>query len=403
MKLAVLVLFFLGFNGFFSSCSRSSVKRIEDAMRVTKSKNLQDLKVPNFITKAIIDSVGFLKKNPHRVMRFRHCEIEASKYAEFLLKLPKTKKELIQYLKKDATWFEVYGRDDWSEILLTSYFSPLLEARKTPQGPYTQPIYNVPLDLVEVSLNHFDSEDLVRLVTDRDKVSGRIVKGPGIVRRVVPYFSRQEIDGEKKLKGRGLEIAYLRPIDAFFLQIQGSGKIKFKNGEVMSLGYGAQNGYRYQSIGKLLYHVIPKEEMSMAKIQEYLKNLSREQLYQFLAQNPSYVFFKNIKREEAKTTSGIKVYEMLTLAVDSRIFPLGSFGILKHPIPYFTNDTESVPYRFKEETRVIFAHDTGGAIKGVDRADLFWGHGKDAQQSAGVIKHKANLWFLTPKSCQSSS
>ncbi|MCR9204823.1 MAG: MltA domain-containing protein, partial [Halobacteriovoraceae bacterium] len=271
-------------------------------------------------------TVQRLQKMGQRDIQFGSCRIKADRYAQFLSEIPSTKVETLQFLKEEGKWFEVYGRAEWSEILLTSYFSPLYEARRKPEGEYTQPLYRIPTDLVEVSLKSFDSEQLVNLKTDRSVVSARIKQGPGKLKRIVPYFSREEIDIQKSLSGQNLEIAYLDPIDAFFIQIQGSGKVKFKDGEILSLGYGAQNGYRYNSVGRLLYHLIPKEEMSMARIEAYLESLTSQDLYRFLSQNPSYVFFKDLESKPAVTTLGIQVFDKITLAVDPSLFPLGAMG-----------------------------------------------------------------------------
>lgn len=387
------ILFFLITLG----CSRTPVKVVEDAMRPTEKPEEIQLDPSDSFFQARDLTVERLSKMGDREIHFGSCSLKAEQYAGFLEKIPQNREEFNSYLKSEAQWFEVYGRDEWSEILLTSYFSPLYEARRKPEGVYTQPVYKVPDDLVEVSLRSFGDEQLADLKTDRNVVSARIKEGPGSLKRVVPYYSRKEIDVQNSLKGKNLEIAYLDPIDAFFLQIQGSGKIRFKDGKIMSLGYGAQNGYRYNSIGRLLYEYIPKEEMSMAKIEEYLYSLSREQLYDFLSLNPSYVFFKDLESKPAVTTLGIRVFDQVTLAVDPSLMPLGAMGVLHHPVPEFDNHQSTTPTSFSQGTKIIFAHDTGGAIKGADRADLYWGEGKIAQQSAGVIKHPANLWFLAPR------
>lgn len=380
-----------------SSCSRTIVKTSEEAMREASNPSNLEINIGDSFYQARDLTVKRLEKMGQSEIQFGSCSVKADRYARFLAQIPTDPVAFVEFLKAEGKWFEVYGREQWSEILLTSYFSPLYEGRRKPEGKFIQPLYRIPPDLVEVSLKSFNHDQLVNLDTDRSVVAARIKQGPGKLKRIVPYYSREEIDIQKSLKGQNLEIAYLDPIDAFFIQIQGSGKVRLEDGEILSLGYGAQNGYRYNSVGKLLYHLIPKEEMSMARIESYLASLSKEDLYRFLSQNPSYVFFKDLESKPAVTTLGIQVFDKITLAVDPSLFPLGAMGILRHPVPHFEDPESTVPKEMSYATQVVFAHDTGGAIKGADRADLYWGEGKIAQQAAGVIKHPANLWFIGPK------
>lgn len=395
-------IFLGGLLGLCLSCSRYQVENASEAMR--KSAPLQDVSAVTLNTDegwlSLKDATvkRLSKKADTSSMTFGPCRVSTQDYQNFLSDMPKEEEGLRKFLETEAIFFEVYGRDDWSQILLTSYFSPLYEARKRPEGEFTQAVYKVPKDLIEVSLASFSHEDLAELETDRSVVSARVADGPGVLKRVLPYFNRWEIDGEKVLKGRGLELAYLRPIDAFFLQIQGSGQVEFKDGSRMTLGYGAQNGYRYKSIGKLLYHIIPKEKMSMGAIEGHLKTLNDKELTEFLAKNPSYVFFKVLEGKKGITTFGTEVHARRTIAVDTRFFPLGAMALLKYPHPVFSSSEEIEPTSFEDKYQWVFAHDTGGAIKGPDRADLYWGAGKIAQQAAGVMKHPANLWFVAPKS-----
>ncbi len=380
----------------FMGCGRMAVKEASEAMRKVAP-------LPSFESELDAGWLELKTETQARLLKreapltFGPCQVAVEDYREFLQAMPTKEDELQKYLQSEAQWFAVFGRKDWSEILLTSYFSPVYPARRLPEGDFTQPVYQVPKDLIEVSLSSFSHEDLAELETDRAIVSARLTSGPGILQRVTPYFSRWQIDGEGVLKGRNLELAYLKPIDAFFLQIQGSGQIEFSNGKRMTLGYGAQNGYRYRGIGKLLYDIIPKEEMSMGRIEKYLKTLRGEELTRFLAQNPSYIFFKKLEGKRGVTTFGPEVQDRRTLAIDTKFFPLGAMALLKYPHPLFKSEDDIEPYAFEDRFQWVFAHDTGGAIKGVDRADLYWGSGKKAQQAAGVMKNPANLWFIAPK------
>lgn len=383
------------------SCARTVVTERHEGMRPVESPPQLKLVGGEDLKQQASETAQYLKKRARakETLTFGSCQVEVSKYRDFLENLPHEKEALESYLTENGQWYEVYGKEQWSEILLTSYFSPLYEARRRPTPPYTQAIYSIPDDLIEVRLSDFSQADLAELETDRNVIAARITEGPGVLKSVVPYFSRREIDQEKKLAGRALEIAYLKPVDAFFLQIQGSGQLRFADQSIVSVGYGAQNGYRYQSIGKFLYQqgIMDKEAINMASIESYLATLNEEELYNFLSHNPSYVFFKKLKGGHGITTSGLEVAPMRTLAVDPSFFELGSLGVLEYQHPQFSNPQDSEPQAFNSQMKVVLAHDTGGAIKGPGRADLYWGAGPQAQQSAGVIKHPARLWFIAPK------
>jgi len=385
-----------------TSCARTVVVEREEAMRIGFSPKMDSVVEDRAsLIEGIQGSIQSLKKRSEGTLTFGQCKVQSNDYINFLEKLLLLPDESrVEYLKDTGNWYEVYGKSRYGEILLTSYYSPLYEARRKPEGRFLQPIFALPNDLIEVNLSSFNNEELAQLDTDRSIVMGRIYdRGP--FKRVVPYYSREDIDINGALEGRQLELAYLDPIDAFFLQIQGSGTIEFKNGQKQSIGYAGQNGYRYKSIGKDLYHIIPQEEMSMGRIRDHLKTLDKSELYKFLISNPSYVFFRKIK-SKGITTFGPEVIPLRTLAVDYKVFPLGAMGFLEFERPFFSDKTKYEPSEIKKEQRFVFAHDTGGAIKGPGRADLYWGEGAVAGQAAGYMRHSAKLWFLAPKKCQNT-
>lgn len=369
-------------------CARMEIDSRDKAMRFHRIVRISGLGGAWVSERGVRTTAKRLKERPFGgTLQFGVCEVTPENYADFLEGLS---------LDSEVALYEVYGKEEWGQILLTSYFSPVYPARKSPSGEFIQPVYSIPEDLVEVKMEDFSHGDLLDQEVSRGIVSGRVVKGPGSLKRIVPFFSRSEIDIEGALKGKGLELAYMKPIDAFVLQIQGSGQIIFDNGEVVELGYGAQNGHRYYSIGKSLLDIIPKEEMSLARIKAYLKELDKEKLYQFLSLNPSYVFFKKMEKKKGLTTFGVEPMPMETVAVDFSLFPMGALAFLEYRHPQKGNEEE---VSFKEKARFVFAHDTGGAIKGPGRADLYWGSGEEAERAAGVMRHSAKFFFVAPKSC----
>ncbi|MBT5093977.1 MAG: hypothetical protein HOM21_07035 [Halobacteriovoraceae bacterium] len=395
----VLLAFLLLLTNLFS-CARQEVTETAKAMRPAQTPpNLgDDLKLKSLIV-GLKKSITRLKKS-QKVLHFGEKEISSQAYAKELSKIlnvfKKDPSQVLSYIKNTFEWQEVYGREEWGEILMTSYYEPIYEGRRSKTARFSQAIYQLPKDFVEVELDAFSREDLGNFDTDRKKVGGRVTSGP-IGDKIIPYYNREEIDIAGKLNGKGLELYYLDPIQAFFLQIQGSGAVRLKNGSIHRVGYAGQNGFRYQSIGKKLFDIIPKSEMSLQRIEAHLRTLSKEDLYQFLKCNPSYVFFKKLKSGRGRTTFGPQVIPGRTIAVDPRFFALGSLAYLSFQKPVFENKYSTVPLKFETRDRFVVAHDTGGAIKGPGRADLFWGEGASALQYAGVLRHPAKLWFLFPK------
>ncbi len=275
------------------------------------------------------------------------------------------------------TWFETrflpiaVAAGDGADGLFTGYFEPDLRGSRRRQGPYQHPLYKRPPDLVTEGRG------------DGRKV-GRRVGG-----QLVPYHARAEIDGGA-LAGRGLEILWLDdPLDSFFLHIQGSGRVRLDTGETIRIGYAAGNGRRYLAIGRELLSrgVIPRGEATMQGIRRWLEANPQTQ-DEILHLNESYVFFRELDGPGPVGAQGVALTAEHSLAVDPRYVPLG--------IPVWLDTTHplrpSEPFR-----RLMVAQDTGGAIKGVVRGDVFWGSGDTAGLAAGAMKQKGRYWLLVPK------
>ena len=392
MKLLILVCL------IFYSCSRAMIKSPSEAMRMIEKDQLDIVDDLDFTTlkEGIKKSIEYWKKNSATQVVFGPSVFTAREYAAKLAILYSAKDldEFRLLIKEHFYFYEVYGRDRFGEILLTSYYEPVILGSFVPTDKYSQPIYKLPDDLVEVSLTEFRKISTPGVGGSRGKLTGRIESRAGCPNRVVPYYSRMEIDKEKKLNGKMLEMFWVDPLDAFFLQIQGSGTVLVDEKE-FRIGYAGQNGREYVSIGKHMTEIIPPDEMSLQKIEAHLRTLPKEVMEKFLFINPSYVFFKPL-RNGPLTTSGAEVYPGRTIAVDSALFPLGSLAFLK--FKKMVASSEKVEISQEEEaSRFVFAHDTGGAIKGPGRADLFWGRGDEAKLFAGHLRHLANLYFLVPR------
>ena len=274
---------------------------------------------------------------------------------------------------------EIRNEDGSSAGLITGYYGPELEGSRIKTEKYKYPLYRQPDDLLIIDLRKLYPE------LGKYRLRGRIVGN-----RVVPYFERGEIDTEENpLVGN--ELFWLAdPVDAFFLHIQGSGRIALPDGDRVMVGYANQNGHPYRSIGKLLLDrkVMTRDQMSMQNIRKWVEeNPEAGQL--LLDENPSYVFFRSLPPDMLFPPGalGIQLTPLRSLAVDPRTIPLGA--------PVFLSTT--FPGTDLPLQQLMVAQDTGGAIKGRVRADFFWGMGIDAGKVAGMMKQDGHLWILLPK------
>jgi membrane-bound lytic murein transglycosylase A len=279
-------------------------------------------------------------------------------------------------------WFrpyQIFNPDGSDHGLITGYYEPLLKGSRHMSEHFCYPIYGPPEDLLEVDLS--DAYPQLKGLRLRGRLEGK---------KVVPYFNRAEIDAGVSLL-QGHEIFWVEnPIDLFFLQIQGSGRIELEDGQRIKIGYAEQNGYPYASIGKKLIEMgeLKAEDASMQSIKRWA-DANPERLFALLGQNPSYVFFRELPDTLSAPLGamGVPLTNEYSLAVDPHTIPLG--------VPVFLSTT--MPNSIEPLNRLMYAQDTGGAIKGAVRADFFWGFGELAAIRAGSMKQSGRLWVLFPK------
>jgi membrane-bound lytic murein transglycosylase A len=266
--------------------------------------------------------------------------------------------------------------------LFTGYYEPLLHGSRRRHGPYTVPLYGRPPELVMVDLGRF-----------RDDFKGKRIAGKVEAGALVPYPDRKAID-EGALAGRKLEIVWVDdPVEAFFLQVQGSGRVRLAEGGEMRIGYAAQNGHPYASIGKALIQrgALRADTVSMQTIRAWLREHPK-QIDDVLEKDPSYVFFQEARGEGPMGAEGVPLTPGRSMAVDRKYMPLG--------VPLWLAGGMPAPRegeRDRKIHRLLIAQDTGGAIRGPVRGDLFWGFGPEAESIAGRMKHRGKLWVLLPK------
>jgi membrane-bound lytic murein transglycosylase A len=226
-----------------------------------------------------------------------------------------------------------------------------------------------------------------------NSLKGRIVDG-----KVVPFYTRREIDAQGALKGKQLELCWVDPIEAFFLHIQGSGTVELEDGRAIFVTYADKNGHRYEAIGKFLKERIAPRAVTMQRVEAALRSMSVHERDELLYRNPSYVFFTP-STKRAITSLGIPATPGRTIAVDPKFAPKGALALLSFAKPLLEKDADSVsdPIGEQQVSRLVLDQDSGGAITGTGRVDLFWGRGDEAKRYAGIIQHTARLVYLVPR------
>ena len=341
---------------------------------------------------SILKSIEHLNKfPPEKIFMFDKDSYSAShmiKSLQTFLDFVHTKpsdKELKRFIKSNFKVYKSVGNGWRKHVLFTGYYEPLLQGSLYKTEEYRYPILARPEDLMRIDLSLFSTK------FEGEKIVGRYDQ-----ETIVPYYDRREIEQEGVLDGKTEVLAWVNdPVDLFFLQIQGSGKILLDSGQSLNVHYHETNGQPYRSIGKLLIEQekIPKSEMSMQKIREYLKE-HPEEVDDILNYNPSYIFFKTeedgpLGYLEVKLTPG------RSIAVDRRLFPLPALAFIKTQKPIIDGSGQII--RWIDFGRFVVSQDTGGAIRGPARSDIFWGNGIYAEIAAGHMQHKGNMYFLVLK------
>ncbi len=265
--------------------------------------------------------------------------------------------------------------------LITGYYEPLLRGSRKPTATFAVPLYAPPDDLLSVELGDLFPD-----------LKGKRVRGRVQGRKVVPYFTRGELaNGSPSLKGK--ELVWVdNAVDAFFLEVQGSGRVQLSDGSMIRMAYADQNGHPYRSIGRYLVDQgeMTLDQASAQAIRRWVE-AHPERKHEVLSANPSVVFFREERIDDPslgpKGALAVPLTAGRSLAVDPQFIPLGA--------PVFLATTE--PNSDQPLRRLMLAQDTGGAIRGINRGDFFWGFGDAAAESAGRMKQQGRMWLLWPK------
>ena len=288
-------------------------------------------------------------------------------------------KELARLLGERFQFFESINSD--GEAFFTGYYEPVLEGSPVPTEEFPEPLYAMPDDLIEVNLGKFSDE------WKGEKIVGR-VDG----KRLIPYDSREEIVDGNSLDGRAVPIAYVDGIELFFLQIQGSGLISFPDGRVKRVNYAQKNGHPYRAIGRLLKENIPSEEMSLQSIKAYLHKHSDE-VSGILNYNQSYTFFREVE-DGPLGYIDVPLTPDRSIAMDRKLVPRGGLAFIETEFPVFDDGAIT---GWRPVRRFVLVQDTGGAITGHGRVDIFTGRGEGAEFIAGYLKQKGRVFLLVAK------
>lgn len=276
-------------------------------------------------------------------------------------------------------WFRPYraGNNGAPEGLFTGYYEPELHGARERGGPYATPLYGRPGDLVTVDLGNFDA------ALRGKRIAGRVLEGA-----LKPYLTRAEIEAGALDDTAPVLLWVDDPIDAFFLQIQGSGRVVLADGGMVRVGFAGWNGRAYRAIGKLLVErgAMTLEEASLQTIRNWLR-AHPEEAKAVMDEDAAYVFFREVEGDGPIGAEGVVLTPGRSLAVDPRFIALGQ--------PIWLDIDGPEPG--KRLRRLVVAQDTGGAIKGPVRGDLFWGFGPEAEAIAGRMRARGEYYLLLPR------
>ncbi len=368
--------------------------------RETALEKLSPLAYPAFtddldyqdISDVVSLSIAYLEKVPQErefqfgADRYRadHLLRSFTVFNDFIAANPSAA-ELKKFINAHYLVYQSVGADDTGDVLFTGYYEPSLLGSLTPSDEFKYPLYSLPDDLIVIDLSLFSPK------YKNEKITGRYTG-----QTVLPYYDRSEIDRQAALEGKVKPLAWVKdPIDLFFLHIQGSGKIFLEDGSSVNVHYHGANGRPYKSIGRLLIDSgkIEKAKMSMQSIRSYLK-AHPDEVAKILDYNPSYVFFR-LEEDGPIGCLGVKLTPARSIALDRRLFPLPALAFIQTEKPVVDDGGNILEWiNFK---RFVVSQDTGGAIRGPGRADIFWGNGPYAEAAAGHLQHPGQLYFLVLK------
>jgi membrane-bound lytic murein transglycosylase A len=369
---------------------------------ITKFNSLKKIKPKHYpliidhfnfqnLTVSIDNSLAYFKRVPlerkyqygKQTYSAAHLITSLEIFKAFLQNNPSTM-ALNRFVKSKFIIYEAAGNEE-EQVLFTGYFEPTYEGGLKKSDIYKYPVYSIPNDLLEIDLSAF---------SDQYKGHKRIVARVNDSKKtIVPYYSRKQINVMEDFYTRSEPVVWLKSrVDRFFLEIQGSGRVDLDDGEELRLHYAKSNGNAYQSIGRYLINKneILKENMSMQAIREWLE-CNPDRMDEVLHHNESFVFFQ---KEDGGPFGclGVEVTALRSIATDRSLFPDGALCFMQSQLPDKEDINDSKEW--KRTSFFVLNQDTGGAIKGPARADLFCGNDDYAKFAAGHMNQYGKLFFL---------
>ncbi len=373
---------------------KREVQRPEEALRQVRffSPKFRDDMESDSLTLAVRRNLEYLNRLPPETV-FHYgphdftCQQVRESQEAFLNLLSEglDPGQLSREIRKKFRVYRATGRVGDRRVLFTGYYEPIYEGSLTPDETFRYPLYCQPNDLIKIDLSLFN-----------EKLKGENIVARIEGKKVLPYYSRYQIEVERALRGKNLEIAWLKdPLDVAFLHIQGSGRLRLSNQKDLLVNYQASNGRPYRSIGRYMIEkgFVAREEMSMQAIRRYLTE-NPGVLEEVLNYNPSYVFFRQVENGPLGSL-GVLLTPGRSVALDSKVFPKGALGFITCQKPLVNDQGDII--KWTEFSRFVLNQDSGAAIKGAGRVDIFWGSGPYAELAAGHLKHNGDLYILIKK------
>lgn len=355
-------------------------KKPSDIVRTTPTKEFYA---------ALDNSIGYYEKIAKKNGSFNFVDqnytaaemIDSLKLFKEISKLPK--EEFLSRLDSDFVVYE--SKNENNGALITGYYTPVLKGSFTKTAKYNVPLYPLPKDLITADLKKFPTANSVR------DISGKVEN-----KELVPYYTREEIE-KGVLKEKPL--LYLdSKVDAFFLEIQGSGIVEI-DGKKYYIGYAGKNGHPYTSIGKVITEekLMNSDKINMQTIKEFLDSNETMRDY-VLSKNKSFVFFKINQKEGIFGNISVPLTAKESVAMDSELLPRGALAYIKTEVPKKINGLAVVPRNEREPFEKFFMiQDTGGAIRGGGRVDIYFGEGEEALFYAGQTASKGEVYLIVAK------
>jgi membrane-bound lytic murein transglycosylase A len=311
-----------------------------------------------------------------------HMILSLETFKDFLATKP-SPKDVNRFVRENFTVYKSVGGSN-KDVLFTGYFEPTYPGSRTPGPEYPWPVYPMPDDLFQIDLSEFSGayKNHKRLMARVDPEA----------RRIRPYYTREQINNQPNFSDKARPVVWLaNRVDRFFLEIQGSGRVALADGGIMRLHYAGVNGRKYSAVGKYLIdkNEVPREKMSMQAIREWLST-HPDRMDEVLFTNESFVFFKEGQGGPFGCI-GVAVTPVRSIATDTKLFPKGGLAFIQTALPVGVGQPKQ---EWPRASLFVLNQDTGGAIKGPGRVDLFCGAGDWADYTAGHMTARGQLYFL---------